>query len=104
MDHVSVRKPDFKDILWEGYGAIRQSRASSLKMYQTKLKNGDRSFKWCLFQVYDKEKAQRIVDAIERRLKKKGLNVVKAAVAVTESRSGNIGEIPYGVRIHIAGL
>lgn len=106
MDHVSVRKPTFEDILWEGYSVVDGFKdAWAHRRYQTKLKNGDRSFKWALTGVYEQKQAELIVAAIERRLKKKGLNVVKASLASTEvHHNAHWDGDTYGVRIHIAGL
>ncbi len=101
MEHVSVRKPEPGDILHEGSMAIS---GGTLGSYQSKLKNGDRSFKWILFRCYDKKRAQRIVDKVERRLVAKGLNVVKAYVAECEDRGAQLDKTAYGVRIHIADL
>lgn len=103
MDNVSVSKPTFDDILWEGYGVISRFKdVSAIKQYQTKLKSGVRSFKWALTGVYDVKKAQQIVDAVERQLVEKGLLVVKASLAGTEvHHNAHWDGDTFGVRIHI---
>ena len=106
MDHVSVRKPTFEDILWEGWTVVDGFKdAWADKRYQTKLNSGVRSFKWALTGVYEQKRAEKIVAAIEKRLKKKGLDVVKASLAGAEvHHNGHWDGKTYGVRIHIAGL